>query len=299
MNIVRLSGGIGNQLFQFSLYMAIKSAGIDVKMHYDKADIDKHSFNAHINLKPMKLSINYASISEIEKFQVQYGNDFFLKLIIKLKMIIGLKVLKYFISTPLYFHQGRFNLYRPYWVYFDNTYFDGTYVNKNLAAQSIDFFRQKIDYLNYTEEFNTILKKIHDRNTVSIHFRRGDYSLLSNQGFFTLKNGYYQKALNIIKNKVKNPLFIIFGHVEIDEIDNLQINDFIIVSLRDENKDLMELILMSKCTNNIIANSTFSLWASYINSNDNKIIIGPSKWMKQYYATTRNILPDGAITIKV
>lgn len=106
----------------------------------------------------------------------------------------------------------------------------------------------------------------------SIHIRRTDYlneAQKNYHGNMTLE--YYQNAMS----KVKSKNYIIFS----DDIawckQNL-VGDNIFYSENQSN--VVDLIAMAMCKNNIIANSSFSWWGSYLNPNPNKIIIAPKNW---------------------
>ncbi|MBC7981871.1 alpha-1,2-fucosyltransferase, partial [Candidatus Parcubacteria bacterium] len=132
-----------------------------------------------------------------------------------------------------------------------------------------------------------VLKNI-DTNSVSIHIRRGDYVNNNHHGSCDL--GYYYKALHHIKSKISSPHFFIFS----DDIqwakDNMQIGEATFVSNGDI-PEVEELILMSMCSHNIIANSTFSWWAAYLNQNLHKIVIAPKQWTRKETSDTLEILP--------
>lgn len=120
----------------------------------------------------------------------------------------------------------------------------------------------------------TLLEKINIdlNNTTSVHIRRGDYKNPSvSKVLPVLEKEYYEKALV----KCNTPHYLIFS----DEIDwckqNFKRNDFIYVNL---DHDYEELYLMSLCKNNITANSSFSWWGAWLNRNENKKVICPSKW---------------------
>lgn len=123
-----------------------------------------------------------------------------------------------------------------------------------------------------SSELKTILKM---DDTVSVHVRRGDYKKANN----LLPMSYYERAVGIIKEKIGNPVFLVFS----DDIQwvkehlNLGGNAFY-VTKEEQLKDYEELLVMSKCKHNIIANSTFSWWGAWLNENKNKIVIGPRKW---------------------
>ena len=133
-----------------------------------------------------------------------------------------------------------------------------------------------------------LLTKINYDNTCSVHIRRSDYLKLQHC-HVVQNNDYYIKAINKMKKKVdkdckfiifsddykfckNNPLFkdYLFGD---DIINDLRSN--INTNLSD---DLLEMFLMSLTHHNIIGNSTFSWWGSYLNQNQNKIVIAPKQW---------------------
>ena len=89
---------------------------------------------------------------------------------------------------------------------------------------------------------------------------------------------YYRSAVDLIG---KEKLFFIFS----DDINWCK-NNFDFIENKffiENNKDYEDLILMSLCSHNIIANSSFSWWGAWLNSNPNKIIISPKKWFGNKY----------------
>ena len=111
-------------------------------------------------------------------------------------------------------------------------------------------------------------------NTVSIHIRRGDYKKYN----FFLPISYYERAIEYIKNKIEDPIFLVFS----DDIQwvktHVKFEDEVFFVSQEKLEDYEELILMSKCKHNIIANSSFSWWGAWLNTNDKKIVIGPNRW---------------------
>jgi len=108
------------------------------------------------------------------------------------------------------------------------------------------------------------------KDTLSLHIRRGDY-VNSPTIHPLISKSYIETALNMIGEY--SHLFI-FTDDKSWVLQNLNPENFTIVTDDDYN----ELWLMSMCTNNIISNSTFSWWGSFLNKNKNKRIIAPSVW---------------------
>ena len=131
---------------------------------------------------------------------------------------------------------------------------------------------------------NRLVKKygeILNQDTCSIHVRRGDYVGLPNH-HPTQPIEYYIEAVEKIG---KEKHFLIFS----DDLNWCKQNfDFIEnKTLVSNNSDYEDLYLMSMCKNNIIANSTFSWWAAWLNKNENPTVIIPKKWFGPAYANFR------------
>jgi GR25 family glycosyltransferase involved in LPS biosynthesis len=123
---------------------------------------------------------------------------------------------------------------------------------------------------------NELIKKydIND-NSISLHIRRGDYLDKNNKQLFSLIPLFYYEQC--IKYFGINKRYIIFSNeiewcVKQDLFKNLPNKTFV------HEKDYIELFLMSKCNDNIIANSTFSWWGAYLNKNNNKKVLIPNRW---------------------
>jgi len=148
-------------------------------------------------------------------------------------------------------------------------------------------------------KYQDLVFKICSHNSVSIHIRRGDYisDPKTNKMHSTIDIEYYKRAIKIIGEKIPEPAFFIFS----DDIEwvkkNLKISSPTTFVSNPQMEDFEELILMSKCKNNIIANSSFSWWAAWLNQNPNKVVIAPKKWFNNIKINVDDLLPSDWIKI--
>jgi hypothetical protein len=124
------------------------------------------------------------------------------------------------------------------------------------------------------------------KNMISLHFRLGDYKNI--QDFHPLVSyEYYEKSIEFIQNKNPTQIFTVIYFCEDDDLEEVLLsinkltNTFInynFIRCDTSLADWEQLLLMSVCHHNIIANSSFSWWGAYFNSNIDKIICYPSVW---------------------
>lgn len=173
----------------------------------------------------------------------------------------------------------------------DNIDLYGYFQNEKYFLDSKDeiteCFKFKIDIV---DEASTYINDFND--SVSIHVRRGDY--VSQPDHHPVQSvDYYYKALEIIGSK---KVFIFSDDIEWCR-ENIKIQGFDL-KFMDIKNPYISMYLMSRCENNIIANSSFSWWSSWLNQNPNKKVIGPKLWFgKVMNKETSDILPKGWISI--
>ncbi len=150
------------------------------------------------------------------------------------------------------------------------------------------------------KKYQDLLDKITRSNSVSIHVRRGDYMLSKNLCLFNIcKPDYYHKAVVYISGEKPAPELFIFS----DDIkwvkQNIKFN-FPTTFVSDGSlTDYQELILMSVCKHNIIANSTFSWWSSWLATNPDKIVIAPEKYALKINRPIYDYYPESWKLIKI
>jgi len=139
-------------------------------------------------------------------------------------------------------------------------------------------FRFKVS-LNDSDKI--ILKQITDSVSVGIHFRGGDYLMSENSSYNVCSVEYYKRAIDLVKKKYQKRRFFVFTN-DIDYYNSVK--DFLfrdenVVLVRNQGKDsFKDMIFMSKCQCQIIANSSFSWWGAWLNERKDRVIIAPSRW---------------------
>lgn len=263
--VIRICGGLGNQMFQYAFGVALKNQGNAVL--YDTGWFgEKRSKKT----TPRKLELTHfmgklpvASASKIRHVSGIYWGR--------------IKIPKFI--RPFFSRIYKEETEKNYVCHTDfmnvkgDAFFAGTFAH----ASYFDTYRKEIlkDFTlktPLTQPNKEMLKKIKSCPAVSIHIRRGDYVKLG----WVCGLDFYYNAMAQIKKQIKNPHFFIFS----DDIswvrENLKITDtHTFVDINDGDTGYFDMELMKNCQHNIIANSTFSWWAAYLNENPDKIVIEP------------------------
>ena len=277
MKIVRFIGGLGNQMFQQAFLIALEQTSGD-KVYIDTSEYSrKQQHNGYELERVFGIKNLEANYKDISKFTCLFHNSLLNKIYTKLSFLRQSDIkekhsYKYF---PSILHQHKDGYYDGYWQC--HKYFD-TYR---------DIILKTFQFIEFTDNRNIKLSRMisEDKNSVSIHIRRGDYLR------HYLYNGlcgldYYIAAIDKIK-ELKGPKlnFYIFSNDTLwckeNIIPCLESNRCIIVDWNQRENSFRDMQLMSLCQNNIIANSSFSWWAAYLNTKKDTVIIAPQKWINQ------------------
>ena len=159
--------------------------------------------------------------------------------------------------------------------------------------QSYKYFEKQwsmiCNMINLNNQQNTIKNEYPyyflDKETISVHFRLGDYVKIQDYHPLMPLNYYYNAICNIAIRHDRQYRILYFCQ----EIDNKEVSKMIsilskrfsnieFVKVDDTIEDWKQLLLMSLCSHNIIANSTFSWWGAWMNTNPNKIVCYPNLW---------------------
>jgi hypothetical protein len=131
-------------------------------------------------------------------------------------------------------------------------------------------------------------------NAVSLHVRRGDY--VSNPDSSRVHGlcgaDYHQAAVRRIAEVVPQPHLFVFSDDPQWAAGNLHLDHpATIVTGNDTRRDYEDLHLMSLCKHHIVANSSFSWWGAWLDTNPDKIVIAPERWFAHEQHDTRDLLP--------
>ena len=135
--------------------------------------------------------------------------------------------------------------------------------------------------------------------SVSIHIRRSDYLSKKNSSIFEpISLNYYYSALELIKKQHPNIKLFVFSDDNQWVMDNFKTDlPTTFVTHNDVSRGYDDLMLMSNCKHNITANSTFSWWGAWLNENPAKIVVTPSKWVKEDKYVEPDLIPNNWIKV--
>lgn len=277
MIIIRMAAGLANRMFQYAYYLYLKQMGLNV--HIDNSyrrSIGHTDFaHEHIDWKRVFPKAKYSSPQNITVYKYGGGQDLFSK--------IRRRFLPFTTNVS--------NLTNPF-IYKDvnelrkNEYIIGVFQNAKMAS---NIRTQLIELFSFPEikdsKNKNLVNEIQSCESVAIHIRKGnDYSRLDRYNN-TCEIDYYMKAINTLKNKIDNPRYYIFTDNPQWVKDNFNFVDYKII---DWNPTVgwgnhLDMQLMSLCKHNIIANSTYSWWGAFLNTNPNRIVIAPHKWFNEMH----------------
>ena len=272
MIIVKVTGGLGNQMFQYALYKSLKIKGNDVRLDPTSYYNVKKEHNGYELEKVFDIHPNNAKQSEIDKFD---ENNINILRRIKRKLLGDTKFI--YDTNEYVFNENLYKL--------KNSYLNGYWQSINYFKDIESELREDFTFKNELDIKNLeILNEIENSNSVSVHIRRGDY--MSPQNFKIYGNiateEYYKESIRIIEEKIENPTFFVFSNDMEWVKENIKINSkAFYIDINSGDDSYKDMQLMSNCKHNIIANSSFSWWGAWLNNNKNKIVIAPQKWINR------------------
>lgn len=272
MKLIRLTGGLGNQMFIYAFYLAMKKRFPSIRLDMSEIVVYKLHNGYELN--------NIFNI-EIDGFRIN-------KILKKIYIYLLFKKVKEHCENK-YFPEPYTKQYSWPNIYYKG-YFQSELFFEEIITEVCKAYTFDLSKLNKrTRSCAMLINKC--QNSVSIHIRRGDFFIPKNIKEYgnICTDEYYRKAVHIIEKNIPNPEYFIFS----DDInwvqENLKLPQGTYV---DWNKDLdswQDMFLMSECKHNIIANSSFSWWGAWLNKFEKKIVIAPSKWFNT--KATPNIHP--------
>lgn len=277
MNIIRMTGGLGNQMFQYALYLKLLSMGKEVKF-------DDYSEYQLENARPIMLwcfDIDYPKASREEINEITDG---FMNLKDRVRRkLFGRKTLEY--------READCN-FDPEVLAKDRAYLTGYFQSESYFKDIRDQVRKAFTFQPVIfeklseEEKREVLsyqKMIDDSLSVSLHVRRGDYLVSREIYGGNCTDRYYKSAINLMREKYPSAVFFVFSNDEVWVRRWLSENfpkstNFVPVSGRTEDTGYLDMYLMSRCKSHILANSSFGWWGAYLAENRDKTVIAPARW---------------------
>jgi hypothetical protein len=287
MIVIQLEGRLGNQLFQiaFGYALSIKHK----KRLYLSGDINP-LFSQQESTAFQNVSFNILNLNQIEKFNKKALN-FRYKIITVSQYTIYEE--KDILFSPVEFNTKNPTLFKGYWQ--SEKYFsDFAYKIRLLFS-----FTPILDNVS-----RIYMNQIVQSNSVAIHVRRGDYvsvpENLEKHGICSIS--YYISAEKYINNKVIQPAYFIFTD-DFEWVSNNMKSFFPKMVIVDTNNIdsfcWRDMYLMSICKHQIIANSTFSWWGAWLNSNINKVVVAPKQWFvnEELNNSTLDLIPENWVRL--
>ena len=299
--VMALQGGLGNQMFQYAAGKAIAlRTGADLLFDIiwlrrwrdnldTPRDYELHHFPALVNIPIADFKL-CQKLGLIDPFDVSLSG--------KLKrhlsgMVRCLIPQRSFIRE----HGSSHYLELSARTLRGDIYLDGYWQSERYFADFAKLIRADFTFPSITDNQNLeLLENISKFPlSVSLHVRRGDYihnvkTAAYHGGICSME--YYLKAIQIIKELLGEPFFVVFS----DEPSWVRANftlpgNTVYVDWNSGSNSFLDMQLMASCNHHIIANSSFSWWGAWLGHNPRKTVIAPSRWFNNCSLDSTDVIP--------
>lgn len=277
--IVRLHGGLGNQMFQYAAARSL-SERLRVPLKVDLRGFLNYQLH-EFGLNRFSVELSVASSKELRCYP-----GWLSWLYVKAP---------YLPMAKSWYVPKQFNFDKSWDEINSSCYLFGYF-------QSHLFFDKYRSMLQADFSLKAPLNSANQRyfdlasscNSVSIHVRRGDYvtdaKTLSIHGVCDIS--YYQSAIKYIRSEVNDPVFFVFSNDLCWVKDNFDLGDDAVLVEGNHKFPEVDLALMTTCKHHIIANSSFSWWGAWLEEDLNSIVIAPEPWFDDIKINARDVLPN-------
>jgi hypothetical protein len=301
MIVVRLIGGLGNQLFQYALgrHLAEKNSTI---LKLDISGFEEYKLHRY-GLHCFEIWQHIATLEEIETFKRNRvtGNSGVLSKIGK-RLKLSFYPTSEFYKNTIFLKENEFPFNPSVLESRGNIYLEGYWQSEKYFIAIRDILLSEFTYKYEQDAHNKrIAEQIQTTESVSIHIRRGDFVLnpLTNQVHGSCSLEYYRGAVNHIVQKKPDCHFYVFSDDQAWVFENFKLEyPVTLIDHNDASRNYEDLRLMSLCHHNIIANSSFSWWGAWLNKDPGKIVCAPERWFNDPSMETKDLIPESWVKIQ-
>ncbi|EHH01146.1 alpha-1,2-fucosyltransferase [Paraprevotella clara] len=279
MRLIKMTGGLGNQMFIYAMYLKMKTIFPDVRI----------------------------DLSDMVHYQVHYGyemNKVFHLPRTEFCINRSLKKIIEFLLFKTILERKQGGSLVPYtrkyhwpWIYFKGFYQSEKYfagIEKEVREAFVfDIRRASRRSLRAMQEIKA------DPHAVSIHVRRGDYLLEKHWKALgcICQSSYYLNALAELEKRVKHPHYYVFSEDLNWVRQNLPLIKAEFIDWNKGEDSWQDMMLMSHCRHHIICNSTFSWWGAWLNPLPDKIVIAPERWTQT--TDSADVVPESWLKVSI
>lgn len=272
MKIVNILGGLGNQMFEYAMFLALK----DAHPHEDIKVCTRSfcGYRLHNGLEIQRIfgvELPEASIWELAKVAYPFFNY-------KTWLIM-----RHFLPARKSMTRGGFDIPFDFTQVTreDSCFYEGYWQNEDNFKHIRNKILEAFSFPEFIDEKNILLaERLKNANAVSCHVRRGDY--LKEPAMSICTPTYYTRAITHM-NEIANPdLYVIFSDdilwCKENLVNLIGSREVIFVDWNKGEQSFRDLQLMTHCKHNIIANSSFSWWGAWLNQNNHNVVLGPERF---------------------
>lgn len=291
MVITQLTGGLGNQLFEYALGRHLAELNND-ELLLDTTGFETYKLHSY-GLGPFNIRQTFATPTQVRSFR-KYRR----------KPSRAWFLYNRLIADPnRYVEERRFNFDTEILTRKSPIYLEGFWQTEKYFVGIEDIIRQEVTVATpLPSRDKKVANQIAAVNAVSLHVRRTDYATdqktLEYHGLCSIE--YYRQAAGLIGAKHPSPHFFVFSDDHQWTKGNLKLPYPVThVDHNGPDKNYEDLRLMSLCRHHIIANSSFSWWGAWLNPRKDKTVIAPARWFNNVKANvdTRDVVPDSWIRL--
>lgn len=273
MVIVQLSGGLGNQMFEYALYLSLKERGKNVK-------IDDITCYEGPGTRPKQLDVFGITYERATRQELTEMTDASMDMLSRVRRkLTGRKTKAY---------REKDSNFDPEVMERDPALLEGCFQSEKYFLGCEEKVREAYQFRGIAsgayplpDAYRRLEKQIEECPSVSVHIRRGDYLEESHGGLYTgiCTERYYREAFARMEELVPGARFFLFSNDPEWTRASFGGENCILVEGSTEDTGYLDLYLMSKCKHNIIANSSFSWWGAWLNDNAGKKVAAPARWL--------------------
>jgi hypothetical protein len=291
MIIVQLSGGLGNQMFQYAAgrYLSLKyktDLKLDLSFLLDRTPRRDFVFRDY-DLGIFKID----PIIAIKNEEINLGIK-----ARRIKRVLYNMKQRMNHNLPVYVRESQYKFDSKYFSVPSHAYLEGYWQSEDYFKEIESTIRKDFSFKEHLDaKGSDLARNISLANSVCMFVRRGDYLSLKNTNMYHgfCEKEYYFQSFRLISDKTTNPELFIFS----DDLEwcrsylKFDVPTYFVDKAYSGINYGHKLHLMTLCRHFIISNSSFGWWGAWLNPDPNKIVIAPKQWYKNSKMDTSRLIP--------